>query len=291
MATAENRLVAEMTARNPFLIQSLEGFDIRPEDIIGEPEMPLTVVDVLQQLREEHGTEDFPIELRRVDEASTGSVQAMMMEVGWNRVIGNVQLTKPAEFAMLINRQPELAAVGTEIIIDCLVEVLEQLDANAGGGLPILLPLPAVLLEPDVGQLALPNLVSPRLDRSQSARTVVLVDRIARGSGQSLRILADRGFNIAVTASAAAEADPEDLIGWTRWGILFPQPMLQGSVGIDALTIQQTVTAIACQGTRLIGEVDRYVDTRGLVRQGISWIVSSDEKSAEVCQALRSSPA
>ncbi|MDP2014321.1 MAG: hypothetical protein Q8L05_08860, partial [Actinomycetota bacterium] len=252
-------------------------------------EMPLTALDVLQQLKDEQDLSAFPLQLRRIDDASTMAVQALMLEVGWNRVIGNVDLSRPADFTTLINRQPELAAVGTQIMIEQLLEVMSQVDRHCSARLPVMLPLPSVLLGPDVGHLALPNLVSPRLDRSQSARTVVLLDRIAGGSGQSLRVLADRGFHIAVSASAAAEADPDDLVGWSRWAIMFPQAMLQGLTGVDALTIQQTVTAISGHGTRLIGEVDRYIDPRALLRQGITWIISPDETSDEVATALRDS--
>ncbi|HBJ73202.1 MAG TPA: hypothetical protein DDY88_05765 [Actinobacteria bacterium] len=286
MGTAETRLATDMSNRNPFMVDSFITYDIRPEDIIGETEMPFTAVDVLQQLTQEQGSAEFPMEIRRVEDASVGTVQALMIDVGWNRVIGNVHLSHPDDFAMLINRQPELAAVGTQIVIGRLVEVLEQVEQHCSSKLPIVLPLPSVLLEPDAGHLALPNLLSPRLDRSQSARTVVLINSIARGSGQALRVLADRGLNIAVTAAAAAEADPEDLLGWSRWAILFPRGMLQGTAGIDALTIQQTVTAIGCHGTRLIGQVDSYVDARALVRQGITWIVNPDEKSDQVSAAL-----
>lgn len=289
IATAESRLAADASTRNSFIIDSMLTYDIRPEDIIGESEMPLTALDVLQQLKDEQDLSAFPLQLRRIDDASTMAVQALMLEVGWNRVIGNVDLSRPADFTTLINRQPELAAVGTQIMIDQLLEVMSQVDRHCSARLPVMLPLPSVLLGPDVGHLALPNLVSPRLDRSQSARTVVLLDRIAGGSGQSLRVLADRGFHIAVSASAAAEADPDDLVGWSRWAIMFPQAMLQGLTGVDALTIQQTVTAISGHGTRLIGEVDRYIDPRALLRQGITWIISPDETSDEVATALRDS--
>ena len=290
-STAELRLLADANTRNPFMVDNLANYDIRPEDIIGEPEMPFTAVDVLQQLTSDMDSDEFPLQIRRVSHATTGIAEALLVETGWNRVIGNVQLSCPTDFAMLINRQAELAAVGTHIVIGRLLEVMDQLDKASASRLPILVPLPSVLLEPDAGHLALPNLISPRLDRSQCARTVALVDRIPLGSGQSLRVLADRGLNIAVTASAAANADPDDLAGWPRWAIVFPQSMVQGSVGIDALTIQQTVAAIGCHGTKLIGEADGYAAGRGFSRQGITWVVDPKTSSDHAAGALQDSPA
>lgn len=289
MTTAQNRLAADVGTRNPFMVDSLLTYDIRPEDIIGEPEMPLTVVDVLQQLGAQPDSAQFPLQFQPITSAATGGLQALLLGIGWDRIIGNVQLSSPTDFAMLINRQAELAAAGTQIMVGRLMDAMEDVDGQCDARLPIVLPLPSILLEADAGHLALPNLLSPRLDRSQSARTVVLINRIGRGSGQSLRVLADRGFNIAVTAAAAAAADPDDLTGWTRWAILFPQAMLQGPVGIDALTIQQTVAAIGCQGTRLIGEVDNYADVRSLGRQGISWLVDPDRKSEQLALSLQQS--
>ncbi|MDO9485929.1 MAG: hypothetical protein Q7K25_07690 [Actinomycetota bacterium] len=284
-AVAQSRLASDASSRNPFIVDSLVTYDIRPEDIIGEPEMPLTAVDVLQQLQGEQSNAAYPMQLRQVVAAATGVSQALLLNVGWDRVIGNLNLTNPEDFSMLINRKPDLAEFGSQIMIGRLIGVLKEVEQSCQPMLPIMISFPSILLEPDIGHLALPNLLIPRLDRSQGRRTVVLVNKIPRGSGQSLRILADRGFNIAVTASAA-EADPEDLSGWPRWGIVFPRAMLQGASGVDALTIQQTVTAIGSHDTRLIGLVDSYADARALAREGITWTVNADAHCDQVATAL-----
>ena len=78
---------------------------------------------------------------------------------------------------------------------------------------------------------------------------------------------------VAVTAGAAAGADPADLYGWRRWGIVFPQHVAQGPSGVDALTIQQTASAIASQDTRLIAVADAGADVRELVANNVSWVI------------------
>ena len=100
---------------------------------------------------------------------------------------------------------------------------------------------------------------------------VVLVDAVPVGGGQALRLLSDRGVNIAMTAAAAAGADPTDLFGWQRWAIFFPTHVVQGPGGVDGLTIQQTASAIATHDTRLIAIADERVDTRQLALHNIHW--------------------
>jgi len=122
-----------------------------------------------------------------------------------------------------------------------------------------------------VAELFLVDCGTPFLDRREGARTVVLVDAVPVGGGQALRLLSDRGVNIAVTAAAAAGADPTDLFGWQRWAVFFPTHVVQGVSGVDGLTIQQTASAIATHDTRLIAIVDDRADTRQLALNNIHW--------------------
>ncbi|MEL0282856.1 MAG: hypothetical protein VXA76_10180, partial [Actinomycetota bacterium] len=89
-----------------------------------------------------------------------------------------------------------------------------------------------------------------------------------------LRTVADRGVNIAVTAGAAAAADSTDLYGWPRWGVVFPQHIIQGPNGVDSLMVQQTVSAIAGSDTKLIAVADRSVDLRDLTSLHINFTMS-----------------
>lgn len=282
MSTALARLGADTDARNPFAVESLLTYNIRPEDIIGEPEPPMTTVDMLAQLRSRADAESLLLEVLPVVDADTQQARALVCSVGWNRTLGNVDLSSAEAFAMLVNRQSDLAAAATDITLDHIVAVMEEADACGMHDMMIMAALPSVLLHPDAGHLSLPNLMSPRLDRRQCSRTVVLVDTIPLGAGQALRVLADRGISIAVTAAAAAGADAGDLFGWQRWAIVFPQSLLQGAAGLDSLTIQQTVTAIASTGTRLIGQVDRHADARELHRHGIRLTMEPEHSCADV---------
>ncbi len=51
----------------------------------------------------------------------------------------------------------------------------------------MIVSLPSILLDPEAGELALPNLVTPFLDRRECARTVILIDAVPVGAGQALR--------------------------------------------------------------------------------------------------------
>ncbi len=150
------------------------------------------------------------------------------MSTGWQRTFGNLDLARPDAFRTLVNRQAELAAEATRIMLERLKAVFAEADALGHDDLPVLVSLPSILLNADAGELALPNLVTPFLDRRECARTVVLVDAVPVGGGQALRLLSDRGVNIAVTAAAAAGADPTDLFGWQRWAVVLPRARRAG---------------------------------------------------------------
>ena len=206
-----------------------------------------------------------------ITDLDTGSTRALIVSTGWQRTFGSLDLAKPDAFRTLVNRQAELAAQATRIVLERLRAVFAEADALGYGDLPVLVSLPSILLNPDAGELALPNLVTPFLDRRECARMVVLVDAVPVGGGQALRLLSDRGVNIAMTAAAAAGADPTDLFGWQRWAIFFPTHVVQGPGGVDGLTIQQTASAIATHDTRLIAIADERADTRQLALHNIHW--------------------
>ena len=274
LATARGRLAADQGSRDPFNVDNLISYDIRPEDIIGQPEAPVTAVDVLNQLRADHtsGTGGpFVTTFLPITALDTGTTEALIVSIGWQRTFGSLDLAKPDAFRTLVNRQAELAAESTGVVLERLKAVFAEADALGHADLPVLVSLPSILLNPDAGELALPNLVTPFLDRRECARTVVLVDSVPVGGGQALRLLSDRGVNIAVTAAAAAGADPTDLFGWQRWAVLFPSHVVQGASGVDGLTIQQTASAIATHDTRLIAICDDRADTRQLALHNIRW--------------------
>jgi hypothetical protein len=274
MDTARTRLSSDQSSRDPFSVDDLLAYDIRPEDIIGEPETPVTAVDVLNLLHADDAAPAGGVFMTRfvpICDIDSSATHALIAEIGWQRHFGTLNLSDPDMFRSLVNRQPELAAAATTISLKRLKTVFAEADALGHPDLPILIALPTVLLNPEAGDLALPNLVTPLLDRRECARTVVLVDAVPVGAGQALRLLSDRGLQIAMTSAAAAAADPTDLFGWQRWGILFPQHVVQGPGGIDGLTIQQTASAVAGHDTRLIARADATVDTRELSDHNIRW--------------------
>ena len=215
-------------------------------------------------------------------------VQALVASVGWKRSFGTLDLVEPDNFRILVNRQAELAATAAHIVLERLKSVFAEADALGHADLPIVVALPSILLSPDAGALAMPNLVSPFLDRRECARTVILVDAVPIGGGQALRLLSDRGLSIAMTSGAAAAADPADLAGWQRWGVIFPPHVVQGPNGIDRLTIQQTASAVATHDTRLIAMADEWVDTRELALNNVRLTVDPKHPHVSVRESVGS---
>jgi len=189
-----------------------------------------------------------------------------MISVGWAREFRYFDMRQPENLLKAVNRQPHLAALAAEISLDALIAELDHSDT-------CMIRMPSVLLHPEAGELALPNLIVPKLDRTQCQRTVLLFDEIPAGGGETLRMLMDRGLHIAVTAAAAASAHSADLAGWPRWAIVFPGHVMQGTHGIDELTITQTAIAGASGGTRLIGIVHGSIDMRNALDHGISAVI------------------
>ena len=291
MATARNRLAVDQGSRDPFSVDNLLAYDIRPEDIIGEPEVPVTAVDVLNLMRADSATAGggaFSTTFVPICHIDTSQVWALIASVGWQRSFGTLNLSEPDNFRILVNRQAELAATAAHIVLERLKSVFAEADALGHADLPVVVALPSILLSPDAGALAMPNLVSPFLDRRECARTVILVDAVPIGGGQALRLLSDRGLSIAMTSGAAAAADPADLIGWQRWGVIFPQHVVQGPNGIDGLTIQQTASAVATHDTRLIAVADEWVDTRELALNNVRLTVDPKHPHVSVRESVGS---
>ncbi|MHB1166198.1 MAG: hypothetical protein ACYC3K_13370 [Candidatus Nanopelagicales bacterium] len=287
MAAALHRLAIDQGSRDPFTVDNLIAYDIRPEDIMGELDTPVTAVDTLKTMRADAGRPDaFPARYAPLTDCVTGEVAAMVVETGWRTSFGSLDLTDPEAFLSLVGRQPQLAAEATRIALARLKEAMEQADGLGQRDLPMLIALPSILLSPEAAENALPNLVTPFLDRRECARTVVLVDTVPTGGGQALRVLSDRGVHVAVTAAAAAGAEQADLFGWLRWGVVFPQHVIQGPAGIDGMTVQQTASAIATRGTRLIAVADGSVDPRELAAHNIGWTLSATERWPAAADAL-----
>ncbi len=283
LATARDRLAIDQASRDPFAVDALLTYDISPEDIIGSVDAPTSSTDVLSLLRADHGTQSeggerrFALTFTPIHSLTSGAIRALSTAVSWQRTIGSVDASQIDAFRAMISRQVELAGAGARVILGEVKALLEESREVGQSDLPVIAWMPSVLLTADAGQEALPNLVTPFLNRAECARTVVLLDTIPLGSGQALRLLHDRGVKIAVTAGAAVAADPSDLYGWQRWAILFPQHVAQGSSGVDALTIQQTASAIANQDTRLIAVADSSVDAHELTANNVTWAMDPRE--------------
>jgi hypothetical protein len=289
LATARTRLAADQGSRDPFSVDALLTYDIRPEDIIGEPETPVTAVDVLTLLRADRESPTgsaFTVRFLPVTDLDTGDTEALVTTIGWQRSFGSMDLSEPEAFRSLVNRQAELAAEATRVVLERMKAVFAEADALGRMDLPVLAWMPPILLALEAGELALPNLVSPYFDRAECSRTVVLVDAVPVGSGQALRLLADRGVRIAVTAGAAAAADPTDLFGWQRWAVFFPTHVVQGPAGVDTLTIQQTASAIATHDTHLVAVADDRVDSRELAVSNIRWAVDPQHAHDSVRESV-----
>lgn len=283
MAAALRRLAIDQGTRDPFSVESLIALDFRPEDIVGEPDAPVTAVDTINLLRADAGTDDaFETRFTPIVANATEEVGAVLLSVGWRRSLGSLNLADPSAFLSLVERQPELAAEAARVLLQRVKSGIAQADELGHRDLPVVVMMPSILLTPDAGIASLPNLVTPFLDRREGARTVVMIDTVPPGAGQALRTLTDRGVHVAVTAAAAAGAEQADLFGWPRWGILFPHHVTQGAGGIDAMTVQQTVSAISTRDTRLIAVTDAGVDPRDLAMHGIGWTITVGDGWAEV---------
>lgn len=276
--TARDRLAADQSARNPLSDPDFSTLELTPEFFTRTEPTPVTVDSLLDGMTRDRGSDAFITEVHPILSTSNGSFEGSLLSVGWEREFKYYDMRQPENLLKAVNRQPHLAALAAEISLDAL---LLELDAS-----PLcMIQMPSVLLHPEAGELALPNLIVPKLDHVQCQRTVLLFDEIPAGGGETLRMLADRGLNIAVTAAAAASANSHDLAGWPRWAIVFPVHVMQGVHGIDDLTITQTASAGATTGTRLIGVIDSHADVRDAATHGINGVIALGTRSSRGVRA------
>lgn len=265
--TARDRLAADQSARNPLADPDFSTLELTPELFTRTEPTPVTVDSLLEGMTRDRGTSAFIAESFPLLSTSGVSSEGALVSVGWAREFRYFDMRQPENFLKAVNRQPHLAALAAEISLDALIS---ELDTAA----LCLIRMPSVLLHPEAGELALPNLIVPKLDRAQCQRTVLLFDEIPAGGGETLRMLADRGLNIAVTAAAAASAHSADLAGWSRWAIIFPPHVMQGAHGVDQLTISQTASAGANSETRMIGLLSESIDMRAAQECGIGAVIA-----------------
>jgi len=196
----------------------------------------------------------------------------------------------PSNLMTLVDRQFELAGEASNFFTQRLIQFMTELNFQGHTNTPLMIRMPSILLNPDSGTLALPNILGRALDRRQASRTIVLIDSIPRGSGQALRLLRDRGINIAVTSTAAIGADPSDLADWDRWAVVFPGRLLSGpspiASGLDPLTIRQTSLAIATGDTRLMATFDELTDPQTLGDGPINWFIDQSVGYSSVDQVM-----
>ena len=255
MRVAQERLAVDAAARNP-LIGGVAGFqEITPEAIIGSTALPTSPIDILALLDDDRASnpELFLRRFRPVVNVRNDESTALMLSVGWNRILGNSDFSDPDTFQSIVTRQIELASSAVEVLSEAVHETLEQLAAIGRADLPVVVSVPPVLLTREANAAALPNLLVPKLDRHDLARLVILVGTVPFGSGEALRTMSDRGVRIAVTAAAAAHAASSDLDGWRPWAIFFPATVVQHG-RLDSLVVHQTVSALAGPHTHLIAE-------------------------------------
>ena len=266
--TARDRLAADLSARNPLSDPDFSTLELTPELFTRTEPTPVTVDSLLDGMTRDRGTAAFIAESRPLLSTAGSAPEGTLVSVGWVREFRYFDMRQPENLLKAVNRQPHLAALAAEISLDALISELDNSSL-------CMIRMPSVLLHPEAGELALPNLIVPKLDRPQCQRTVLLFDEIPAGGGETLRMLADRGLNIAVTAAAAAAANSGDLAGWSRWAIVFPPHVMQGTHGVDELTISQTASAGATSETRMIGMVNESIDMRVALESGISAVIAA----------------
>lgn len=259
------RLAHDHRTRETLLHESFGALDFTPEDITGIA-APSTTVDLLNSLREsEAGVARFDERLSALHAPADDAPLALMVRLGWAHAPGDLDLTDPQRFLDLAERQIDIAVEHLTGSIEAMKRVMAETPEST---MPVLAYAPALLLHPDSGAAALPNIAGRLFDRIESSRAVFVFRALPPGSGQAASLLIDRGVGIALDGRAATDVDPEDLTGWTRWGLVLP--VVDGETSaLDSLAVQQMTTALASHGTRLIAEVTARTDQRRLIAQGI----------------------
>lgn len=267
--SALDRLATDQAARNPLAeadFSSLDTLELTPELFTRTESTPVTVENLYDGMLSDRGTDRFRVTTDPIITTATGASEGVLVNIGWERQFRHFDMRSPGNLLKAVERQPRLAALAAQISIDAARPALGSHDH-------VMVRMPAILLHPEAGEFSLPNLIVPALDRTELPRTIVLVDDLPVGSGQTLAHLADRGVRIALTATAAAAAEARDLQGWTRSMIVFPTHVLRD--GIDVLTIRQTASAVAGPSTRFAVLTPDSVDVRMLAGAGISAVIDS----------------
>ena len=280
--TALDRLAVDQTTRNPFTIPDFSTMDLRPEQIYDVDTTPVTVENLLEGLVADRGTGRFTTDVTPVRRTQDAGVDALLLGVGWVREFKHLDMRVPENLLKAVNRQSHLAALAAQITLDALKATVHTAEAAGVANAQFLLRMPSILIHPEAGDLSLPNILVPLIDLQTSPRIVLLFEDLPSGAGQALRTLVDRGLSIAITASAAAGADNNDLLGWRPWGIMFPVQVMQSAQGIDGLMINQTSSACGGQSTRLIGCVDRPLDRDAAIEFDITRTLDLRETSRTV---------
>jgi hypothetical protein len=249
------------------LLAPLTPLDFTPEDITGALTAP-TTTDLLAQLRSRDSEAPFDEDLASVHPPGDPSPVALVVRLGWPHAPGDIDLAEPRRFLDLADRQVDIAVEHVTATAAALKRVMA---ATGDHPLPVLAFAPSILLHPESGASALPNLAARLFDRVEAARTVFVFTTLPPGGGQAASLLIDRGFRIALSADAAADVDPDDLLGWPRWGVVMPV-VNGGPSALDGLSVQQVTSALSSHDTRVIAEIATRSDERRLSAQGIELI-------------------
>ncbi len=247
----------------------LGSFDFAPEDITGVFTTP-TTTDLLATLHADGAQQSFNEHLASVHAPGDEAPVALVLHLGWPQAPGDIDLSDPRRFLELADRQVDLAVEHFTATVTAMKQVMA---ATSDSQLPILAFAPSLLLHPDSGSAAIPNLAARLLDRVEAARAIFAFTGVPHGGGQAATLLADRGVRIALSAEAAAHTDPDDLLGWARWGVLLP--VIDGHpTALDGLSVQQVMSALSSHDTRLVAEVATRADEHRLRSQGIELVTS-----------------
>lgn len=279
MNSCRDRLEKDFALRHSFDTSQLLPAGLTPEDFMVDSVDVVTAANTLFEFRNaiNSGGDSLISLLYPITRSTSEQAQAVLIEFGWDYTIGHTSMLNPLNLMTLVDRQLELAGEASNFFTQKLIQFMTELDIQGHSTTPLMIRMPSILLNPDSGTLALPNVLGRALDRRQASRTIVLIDSIPQGSGQALRLLRDRGINISVTSTAAIGADPSDLADWDRWAVVFPGRLLSGPAqvasGLDPLTIRQTSLAIATGETRLMATFDELTDPQTLGDGPINWYI------------------
>jgi len=269
MSVASDRLDRDKSARRALLGDSLGYLDFTPEDITGSA-TPVSTADLAQALADhEDDRSGLDVSVRTLVTPRHRETAGLMLEVSWGDAPGDLDLSTPERLLDAAEHRIDLAV---EYAAGSIAAMRDLMASTADTTLPVLAHAPALLLHPDSGAAALPNIAGRMLDRVEAARAIFIISAIPRGAGQAAQLLEDRGVRLAVMADAAMGADPDDLLGWSPWAIVFPLDSSRRPTGLDALAVQQVTSALARRGTILVAEAGSSSQVDPLGRAGFTLV-------------------